>query len=117
MPSTDPQTTSLRIGLFGTFSVTIGGQPMRKLRTRTGNWLLALLALRHGAPVEREWLAQALWPESAPTVANDNLRHCLTDLRKALGPEAVRLSSPTRTTLRLDVDGADVDVFNFKAAI
>ncbi len=107
--------SKLRIRLFGTVTVHIDGEPIRKRRTRSGDWLLSLLVLRRGKPVEREWLAHTLWPESGQAVARGNLRHCLSDLRKSLGEEAGRLTAPSSTTLRLDMSGVDVDVFDFDA--
>ena len=110
-------TPNLRIALFGTVMVTIDGLPMRKLRTRTGDWLLALLVLNRKAPVARDWLAQTLWPDSPSATANGNLRRSLTDLREALGFEAKRLDSSDRTVLQLDLRGAEVDVVEFDSWI
>ena len=67
--------------------------------------------------MEREWLAGLLWPESAPSAALHNLRNCLTDLRRALGPEAGRLCSSSSRSLCLDLTGASVDVLTFDAAL
>jgi hypothetical protein len=36
------------------------GAPLRRLRSRNGLWLLALLTLRHDRQVERAWLAGTL---------------------------------------------------------
>ena len=43
----------LSIRLFGPFAVEVNGVPLRHLRTRKGQWLLALLTLRSGSVVER----------------------------------------------------------------
>jgi predicted ATPase/DNA-binding SARP family transcriptional activator len=80
-------------------------------------WLLALLALRHGSPLQRSWLAATLWPDSSETRAFARLRESLKDLRRALGPEGRRLHSPSRHTLALDLMGTDVDLLGFDAAI
>jgi hypothetical protein len=56
----------LTIYLFGPLRVTVRGEPLPRVRTRSVEWLLALLALRHGRPVSRAWLAGTLWPESDP---------------------------------------------------
>jgi predicted ATPase/DNA-binding SARP family transcriptional activator len=114
-PASDSPELCLR--LIGPVSVYVGGVPMRKLRTRAGIWLLALLALRRGKPAARGWLAETLWPESMPTTARDNLRRCLSDLRGALGGEAGRITSPSGETLRFDVDDTFVDVFEYDAAL
>lgn len=99
----------LTIRLFGPQSVTIHGHPMPRVRTRSVTWLLALLALRNGRPASRSWIAGTLWPDSAEESALHNLRDDLVRLRKALGPEAFRIQSSTRDTLRLDLSGAFVD--------
>lgn len=103
----------LAISLFGSMQICVGGQPVRRLRTRKGYWLLALLTLHHGREVQREWLAGLLWPESWESQARANLNLSLTDLRKALGSEAVRLQSVTLNTLRLDLSGAECDLLTF----
>jgi predicted ATPase/DNA-binding SARP family transcriptional activator len=109
--------SSLVIRLFGPFDVRLSGVPLPRLRTRKGEWLLALLTLRQGRDVERAWLAGTLWPESPAARALTSLRRSLNDLRAALGPEAHRLQSPTHRALRLELAGAEVDVTAFDAAI
>src|SRR5262245_50709834 len=64
----------LFIGLFGPFEVRRNGVPIPRLRTRKGQWLLALLTLRHGHAVERGWLAATLWPDSPDCQAAASLR-------------------------------------------
>jgi hypothetical protein len=107
----------LAISLFGPWEVCRLGEPLPRLHSRKGQWLLALLTLRHGREVERAWLAAILWPESAEGAALANLRNSLTDLRSALGPEADRLRSPSPHTLALDLTGAAADVVAFDQAI
>src|SRR5262245_28237797 len=87
----------LAIRLLGPFEVRLAGQPLPPLRTRKEQWLLALLTLRNG-DLDRAWLAATLWPDSLPCQAFSNLRRSLRYLRRALGPEAGRLCSPTRRT-------------------
>src|SRR5207244_10415735 len=89
----------LVVRFLGPWEARVCGQPMRPLRTRKGQWLLALLLLQKGCPVERDWLAGLLRPSSAGSEALANLRRSLTDLRRALGPEAGHLQSPTPHTL------------------
>jgi predicted ATPase/class 3 adenylate cyclase/Tfp pilus assembly protein PilF len=113
----DRAVTPLAIRLFGPFEVHLHGEPLPRLRSRKGHWLLALLTLRRGAPLERSWLAGTLWPDSSERQALVSLRSSLVDLRRALGPEAGRLHSPTPQTLSLDLSGAEVDVLAFDAAI
>src|SRR5262245_52582654 len=108
----------LSIRLLGPFEVRLGGQPLRPVRPRSVEWLLALLVLRHGhgrggptewggrAPgqggcISRSWLAGTLWPGSNEANGLYNLRRNLMVLRQALGAEAGRLRTPNRTTLSL----------------
>jgi predicted ATPase/class 3 adenylate cyclase len=117
----------LAIRLFGAMEVRLHGEALPRLRSRKGDWLLALLVLRHDGPhplapvagttVDRAWLAGTLWPDSPTSAALALLRRELTDLRRALGPEAVRLRSATMHTLVLDLTGAEADVVAFDAAV
>src|SRR5258707_12056595 len=99
----------LAIHLFGPFEVRLHGQPFPRLRSRKGQWLLALLTLRHGGAVDRSWLAGTLWPDSPESAALARLRNCLKDLQRALGSEADRLRSPTPRFLALDLADAQAD--------
>src|SRR5689334_18651133 len=103
----------LSLRLFGPLDIRVGGKPIEHLRTRRGYWLLAILALRHGRDVDREWLASTLWPDSSTEQALSSLRRTLTDVRSALGAASERLESPTPHTVRLNLDGADTDVVEF----
>jgi len=69
MCAADHAIPPLTIHLFGPFEARANGAPLpRPPRgapgTRKVQWLLALLALRHGREVERSWLAGTLWPDS-----------------------------------------------------
>src|SRR5262245_33519178 len=116
MPS-DPVDRPLLIRLFGPPEILLYGTPLPAVRTRKVQWLLALLALRAGRAVERAWLAALLWLGSPTSQALALLRRELNDLRRALGPEAVRVRSTPLHTLGLDLSGAEVDVIAFDAAI
>jgi predicted ATPase/DNA-binding SARP family transcriptional activator len=107
----------LVIRLFGPFEVRLHDAPLPPLRSQKACWLLALLALRAGAGVDRDWLAATLWPDSPEAAALANVRSNLRDLRLAFGPQAARLLTPTKRTIGLDVMGADVDALAFDAAI
>src|SRR5690242_3699594 len=93
----------LSLHLFGPLRALVRGEPLPRVRTRSVEWLLALLALRHGRAVSRSWLAGTLWPQSEESRALRNLRDDLMWLRKALGSEADRLQSPTPGTLTLEL--------------
>jgi predicted ATPase/DNA-binding SARP family transcriptional activator len=107
----------LAIQLFETLRVTVRGEPLPRVRTRSVEWLLALLTLRHGQAVNRAWLAGTLWPESSGSRSLQNLRDDLLRLRKALGPESGRLQAPARDLLTIELGDAVVDVVQFDAAI
>lgn len=108
--------TPILIHLFGPPEIRVNGEPLPRLKTRKGLYILVLLTLRQGREVERNWLAGTLWPENEETTALTYLRQALTDLRHALGDAAGRLLSPSPRTLRLDLDGpaADVDFIRFE---
>ncbi len=110
---------SLTLRLFGAFEIGIHGAPLPHTRSAKDRWLLALLALQGGRPVTRAWLAEMLWPqdEYSPGQSRGYLRRSLMGLRKAMGDEAERLETVDLQHVRLNVEGADVDVANFDAAI
>jgi non-specific serine/threonine protein kinase len=93
------------------------GVPLPARRSRKGDWLLALLLLRPGQPVERDWLAASLWPDSTDSQAREHLRTSLKDLRRVLGPDAARLVAPTPRTLALDNTDVECDLLAFDAAV
>jgi non-specific serine/threonine protein kinase len=105
---------SLHIRLFGPFEARLNDQPLARLRFHKSQSVLALLALRRGTPAERRWLAGLLWPDRLDA---QMLRNCLSDLRRALGPQADRLTCPTPQSLALDLSRATVDVLAFDEAI
>ena len=108
---------SLVLNLFGPLEVRVHDTPLARLHSRKGLWLLALLALRQGRTVERDWIVGTLWPESSESQGLYNLRQNLSILRHALDSEGARLCTPTRHTLALDVTGAHIDVLTFDAAV
>ncbi len=99
----------LRLRLFGIFDATLDGEPLANLRLRSAAQLLALLCCRHGRACQDTWLAQMLWPD---TESLDSLRSSIVALRRALGPEAWRVETGN-TTVRLRIEGADIDVAAF----
>ena len=108
---------ALHLRLFGPIEARLGEDPLPPLRSRKGLWLLALLALRGGRSVDRDWLAGTLWPLCDELHARRSLRQTLHDLRLALGAESWRLASDEPRSIRLVVDGASVDVLEFDLAV
>ena len=118
MTVADEPAPPLTISLFGPFCLQVNGA----LLPRLGAWrqqeaILALLLLHHPHPLERSWLAGWLWPECTESQGLATLRRYLTDLRRALGPAAVRLQSPSASSLALDLTGAAIDLLVFDAAL
>jgi non-specific serine/threonine protein kinase len=103
--------------LFGPFAAQVDGSPLARLRTRKGEWLFALLVLRHGREVQRDWLMGTLWPDSRELQASASLRQSLADLRRALGPYAPCLRSPGPRTVCLCLPPGAADVLEFDLAI
>ena len=117
MPAKVSSSASLAVRLFGPPALHIDDCPVRPLRTRKGYALFALLALRSGRTVERDWLAGTLWPDSAPEHALSGLRRALTDLRDALGDAAECIAAPTARTLQCDLPPTTVDVLRFDSLL
>lgn len=117
MTATHLEPASLTLRLLGPFEARVQGAALPPLRTRKDAWLLALLALHEGRPLDRAWLAGLLWCRSDESAAFANLRKSLKSLRRALGSEASRLLAPTPRSLALDLAAADVDLLAFDAAV
>ena len=79
--SIDPSEPTLEIRLLGGFSLKIQGEAVSGL-SRPAQRLLALLVLRSPTLLAREWLSEALWPESAPKLSAFYLRRSLSELRR-----------------------------------
>jgi DNA-binding SARP family transcriptional activator len=107
----------LSLRFFGPPKAWVQGVPLSPLRTRKDFWILALLAIHGGSPVDRAWLSGLLWPESTETGALANLRKSLKNLRRALGPAACCLRAPTARSLALDMSRVASDLSAFDAAI
>ena len=115
--SLESDRSPLTVRLFGPMQLIVNGEEIPTPSRRKVFWLLALLILREGREIDRDWLASTLWPESDETQSKANLRPCLSILRKLLGSEANRIQSPNNSTLIFDSDGADIDLIAFDRAI
>ena len=74
----------LQIHLFGRLQLTLDGQPYRLQGLPKTQPLLVYLLLKRGAPVARDELAAALWPEVNEAEARSNLRRHLHELKRVL---------------------------------
>src|SRR5579862_5677320 len=106
----------LTVSMFGELRIWVNNLPTARIPAKAQE-LFALLVLWNELPVSRKRLAAILWPESRQPNALGLLRSCLLELRKALGPAAARLPTEDRTSLRLDLNGVSVDVFEFDRAV
>ncbi|RYG35762.1 hypothetical protein EON81_11725, partial [bacterium] len=108
---------SLTLHLFGPMEIVVDGEPLPRMRSRKAKWLLALLALREGQLVGREWVASVLWPDADKAIALANMRPVVSEIRRALGEQSFRIQTPDRKTILLDLQDAEVDVVAFDAAM
>src|SRR5262245_46140541 len=83
-------------------ALTVGGPKPRAL--------LALLALEAGRVVSVDRLVESLWPGEQPDTAAHAVQVYVSQLRKALGTEAIRTRSPGYV---LEVEPEHVDVHRF----
>ena len=88
--------------MFGPFQVLVGGADTDAMKGRAGH-LLACLVLRHGEDVPRQTLARMIWSDDSIDNAGNNLSQTLIKLKKALGSQAYRILSPSRSTLKLEL--------------
>jgi len=101
-----------RVCLLGGFSVATGDGVVaeRAWRLRKAKALVKLLALAPERRMHRERLAELLWPDRDAEAASNNLHQVLHAARRAIGPDALRLSDGV---VALE---AEVDVDAFEAA-
>jgi predicted ATPase/DNA-binding SARP family transcriptional activator len=95
----------LSIQLFGTFRVTLDGEPVTRFESDKARALLAYLAVEADRAHQREKLAGMLWPESTEQVARAYLRRLLVNVRQAIGdyeadPPPLHI---TRQTIQFDM--------------
>lgn len=97
------------IRMIGMFEVRDDDGHDRTPRGAKARALLALLAQTPGHRRPRRWLEARLWSDRGQEQASGSLRQALTEVRKALGPLAGRLSSDrdcvALTGFRTDLSG------------
>ncbi len=99
------------VGLLGPLRLVVAGQevPITAAKTRA---VLALLALRVGAPMSVPDLEWALWGEDEPKTAGTALRGYIASLRKLLPDRAIETTP--QGAYRLVGSKYSVDVFRFE---
>lgn len=107
----------LRIHLLGQFRATDKGEAVSGLGQPRLCFLLAYLLLHRDAPVSRQQLAFAFWPDTSDDQARSNLRTVLHRLRDAL-PDGEHCLAFDRHTVLWRPDAAlSLDVSDFEAAL
>lgn len=107
----------LHLTVLGAFRATRNAEAFAQLHQGRLRALITFLLLHHKAPVSRQRVAFALWPDTSDKQARTNLRTLLARLRQALG-EFEYLLQATRQTLHLRPDGAlTADVTEFEQAL
>ncbi len=98
--------------LGGPALFTVAGEPVR-FRTRKHLALLVRLALEPGKQFTRDYLADLLWPEAAPQLANHSLAQGLSVIKAKVARQAVVIQ---RATVGLAAGWIDVDVNHLGAS-
>jgi DNA-binding SARP family transcriptional activator len=110
----------LRVTVLGGFSLAIDDAPITAILSPRLQSLLAFLILRRGAPVSRQALAFALWPDSTEPQARTNLRKALLHLRREAPALADHISMDGQTAQWRETHGSSqcaLDVAKFEAAV
>ena len=118
MPGKDRDIGSplLEIRLFGQAEVLVHGQDLAPALSKRALWILAILALREGKPIERNRLAGMIWPDSTDSAALFNFRQTLAGLRRSLGDAKDLLQNVSPRSVSLPpVSKVRVDVLEFDA--
>jgi len=78
----------LLLNFLGSFQTTLDGKPVTAFRSTKVQGLLAYLAQTAAQAHARDALAALFWPDEPETVARQNLRQSLYQLRQVLGESA-----------------------------
>ena len=97
----------LEVRLLGPFEVVVAGKPVHVPGAKR-QALVACLALRAGRVVSTDTLVEALWGSDLPAAPRNAVQHHVTRLRRALGPDTIRLASDG-----YGLEGAVVDAMEF----
>src|SRR5215813_3302001 len=101
---------ALSIGILGLLVIERDDCRLGKV-PKKARALLGYLAAQGGQAISRERLADLLWPYQGSEQARHSLRNCLLELRKALGPSAVRHLAADFANCRIEEVVVDLDRF------
>jgi predicted ATPase/DNA-binding SARP family transcriptional activator/tRNA A-37 threonylcarbamoyl transferase component Bud32 len=110
----------LSVRLLGPLQVTLDGEPVTAFESDKVRALLAYLVTEAGSQHRRERLAGLLWPERPESMARNNLRVALANLRRAIGDHQATppFLTITRQTLQFNLESdAWSDVAAFAALL
>jgi DNA-binding SARP family transcriptional activator len=103
----------LSFRLLGTFEVSRAGEPV-ELGGQKQRAVLAILAMNAGRVVSTDSLVDLLWGDEPPKTAVTSLQNFISQLRKALGVDAVVTRFPGYV---LDVAPSQVDINQFERLV
>ncbi len=103
----------MRFRILGPLEVVVADQRLRLagMRQRT---ILALLLLEAGRVVAVDRLVTAVWDQSPPSSARQQIRICVSGLRRALreaGLPGVIVTQPPGYRAQVEFDDVDVEIF------
>ncbi|MEU1330755.1 BTAD domain-containing putative transcriptional regulator [Streptomyces sp. NPDC005865] len=102
----------MRARLLGPFELAVGDRPVQLTGRQRG--LSAALLLDANRPVSVETLERRLWGETPPATSAARLRALVTEVRRALGPDA-RAAIETRPSgYVFRIDPHHVDIIGFE---
>src|ERR1700756_3254856 len=101
---------ALSIGILGPLVIASDDCGLGKI-PKKARALLGYMAALGGQAVSRERLADLLWPFQGSEQARHSLRHCLLELRKALGPGAAHHLVTDFANCRIQDVVVDLDRF------
>ena len=101
----------LEVRLLGPFEVVVAGEPVDVPGAKR-QALVACLALRSGRVVSTGTLVEALWGSDLPAAPRNAVQHHVTRLRRALGPDTIRLAADGYA-----LEGAVVDAIEFEGLL
>lgn len=100
----------MEVGILGDLRVMRDGRPLA-LGPHKQRLLLAVLVLQPGTAHQTDQLVEALWGETAPTSAADNVRLYVHRMRRLLGPD--RIVGHGRSGYELHIEPGVVDATRF----
>jgi len=80
----DLTSATMEVCCLGPFQVRICFKKVQEWHSTKAKSVLKYLVTHSGRPISRDTLMEALWPESEPTLANNNLKAAIRSLRQTL---------------------------------